>query len=359
MGTTRGSRRQGAVRLADVAREAQVSSALASRVLNDDEGVRATPETKARIAAVADRLGYVPNAAAKSLRVRRNGLLGLVVHDLSSPIHLELLRGAREEASSRGCFLVLVDVHELLDDHDAFRVLVRGNRVDGLIVQGGQGAFDERLSEIAAALPTVVVNGPPPPSETAVSSVYPDEHAGARLLTEHLLSLGHRRIGFVSGPEVSATNRFREEGITAALTAAGTSLDPADCAYRDWSADGGRSGLGELLQRWDAGRSRPTALIAGNSLIGVGVIRGAADAGIDVPAALSVAATHDMWMAEHLVPSLTTVALPLREMGTVAVRRLLAGGEAGSTSIVTDPPPLLHVRGSTAPPAATRRASAR
>ncbi|MGO1768806.1 MAG: LacI family DNA-binding transcriptional regulator [Microbacterium sp.] len=347
MGTVRGTRRQGTVRLADVAREAQVSNALASRVLNDDEGVRATPETKARIVATAERLGYVPNAAAKSLRVQRNGLLGLVVHDLSSPIHLELMRGAREEASARGSFLVLADVHELLDDDDAFRVLVRGNRVDGLVIQGGQGEFDDRIAEIAQALPAVVVNAPAPTSSAVVSSVYPDEIAATRLLTEHLLALGHRRVGFVSGPEASTTSRLREEGVVAALAASGLSLHAADRVHGDWSADGGRSGFGELLSRWNADGSRPTALIAGNSLIGAGVIRAAADAGIAVPDDLSVAAVHDMWIAEHLVPSLTTVALPLREMGALAVRQLLTSGEAGATIVVTDPPPVLHVRGST------------
>ncbi len=345
----------GPVRLADVARLAGVSAPLASRVLNGHPSARATPETKARILESAAQLGYVPNVAAKSLRASRTGLIGLVVHDLSSPIYLELMRGARAEAGEHQYFLVLGDIDELLADDEAFTIFVSGRRVDGLIVQGGHQGFDQRIADIARAVPTVVVNAPPRPGEevaeaVAVSYVYPDEPAASRILTEHLLALGHTRIGLVSGPRESMTNRLREEGIRSSLTDAGLELRDEDLVFGEWSADGGRAGLHELVARWgatDAGH--PTALIAGNTLIGIGILGAAAGLGLRIPADLSVAAVHDTWISEHLVPSLTTVSLPLYEMGVTAVRRLLEPADAPREVLLTEPLPELHRRASTAP----------
>ncbi|WP_353114824.1 LacI family DNA-binding transcriptional regulator [Microbacterium sp.] len=344
------ARRPVGVKLADVAAAAGVSIALVSRVLNSDPAARATPETKSRILDAARALGYVPNVAAKSLRVRRNGLIGLVVHDLSSPIHLELLRGARTESAAHNYFLVLGDVDELLDDEEAFKILVNGNRVDGLIVQGGHRGFDERISDIADVLPTVIVNAPSPVERDRAANVSPDEPAGTRALTAHLLSLGHTRVGLVSGPSDSMTATLRERGVRSAMADAGLQLLERDVVYADWSADGGRAGLDELVARWAGAADRPTALIAGNSLIGIGILGAARSHGLAVPDDLSVCAVHDTWINEHLVPSLTAVSLPLYEMGVVAVRQLL-DATVPREIVLTDPPPMLHVRASTRSPA--------
>lgn len=338
--------RSGPVRLADVAEAAGVSRALASRVLNGDPAARAAAGTKARIIETAARLGYVPNVAAKSLRGNRTGLIGLVVHDLSSPIYLELMRGAREEAARHSYFLVLGDVDELLADEEAFRILISGRRVDGIVMQGGHGELDRRVGDIARALPTVVVNAPTDVEHEGATQVYPDEVAATRLLTEHLMGLGHRRIGLVSGPRQSMTNRLREEGIVTALAAAGLELREEDRVHGEWSADGGRAGVDQLVGRWGAGVDRPSALIAGNSLVGIGMLGALARHGLAIPRDLSVAAVHDTWINEHLAPSLTAVSLPLHEVGTVAVRTLLAGSHGGR-HILSDPPPVLHARGST------------
>ncbi|GAA3650052.1 LacI family DNA-binding transcriptional regulator [Microbacterium marinilacus] len=336
------------VRLSDVAAAAGVSVPLASRILNRDPAARATEATRTRVLEAAAELGYVPNVAAKSLRLRRNGLIGLVVHDLSSPIHLELMRGARAEAAAHAHFLVLGDVDELLQDDTSFRTFVSGNRVDGLIVQGGHGGFDERIADIAQALPTVIVNAPSRVARDRVTSVFPDEPGGTRLLTEHLLALGHTRIGLVSGPRDSTTGMLREEGFSSALADAGLSLREEDRVHTDWSSAGGRAAMIELAARWQGSADRPTAVIAGNSLIGVGILGAAPGCGLSVPTDLSVAAVHDTWISEHLVPPLTTVSLPLYEMGALAVRQLLADSPGGTEILVDDPRPQLHPRASTA-----------
>ncbi|TCP56659.1 LacI family transcriptional regulator [Tamaricihabitans halophyticus] len=344
----RARQRRDGVRLADVAAAAQVSTPLASRVLNADPNVRAADETKARVLEAAERLGYVPNIGARTLRQRRTGLLGLVVHNLSSPIYLDLLQGARTEAAANNYFLVLGDVDELLTDEEAYRILVNGKRIDGLIVQGGHGEFDQRIADIAHALPTVIVNAPPTLTETVAPLVAPDEGAATRMLTEHLLALGHTRIGLISGPRDSPTNQLRVEGVRAALASAGCALHDVDTVHLTWSAEAGHAGLRELATRWGNSSTRPTALIAGNSLIGIGMLRAAAELGIEVPRDLSIAAVHDTWISEHLVPALTTVSLPLREMGETAVRLLLTDRPEAQQIIISDPPPLLHARATTA-----------
>ncbi|WFR65875.1 MFS transporter [Curtobacterium flaccumfaciens] len=332
-------------RLVDVASAARVSPALASRVLRGDDTVRVAEDTRARVRRVADELGYVPNAAARHLRTRRTGLIGVVVHDLSSPIYTQVFAGAREAAERRDYLTVLGDADELLTSPATFRAFVSERRVDGLVVQAGHSTFDARVPEIAEQIPIVVFNAPVDatdggPTAPSVPSVYPDEVAAAELLTEHLLARGHRRIGFVSGPADSVTTRLRLDGVHAALAAAGVSTDVV-CRFGDWTAMSGRAEADALLLAPEP----PTAIVAANTLIGAGAIASAAANGLRVPDDVAVAAIHDAWIADVLVPSLTTVALPLREVGSRAVTLLLDGGPG--TTLVSDPAPRLVPRAST------------
>jgi LacI family transcriptional regulator len=333
-----------AVRLADVAAAAEVSPALASRVLNGDVTVRATPETKQRILDAAHQLGYVANAAARHLRINTTGLIGLVVHDLTSPIYVDLLAGAREAAAEHGYFLLLGDADELMSNPQTFKNLVAARRIDGIIIQAGHAHFEERIEEIAAVLPTVVVNAPMN-GRAGVVGVYPDEILAARTLTAHLVGLGHRRIGFVTGPHDSETSRLRLEGFGRGLSDAGIDLDDDLVHYCDWTAAGGESGLRSLMTA-SAG-TRPTAVIAANTLIGAGALSAAAAMALAVPGQLAIAAIHDSWLADYLVPSLTTIELPLREVGSQAVRILLEDAIVEGDVVVTSPAPLLHRRNST------------
>jgi LacI family transcriptional regulator len=342
-------RRTKHVRLSDVAAAAGVSVALASRVINGhDQGARSSEATKERIRKAARDLGYVADIAARNLQASRTGLIGLVVHDLTSPIYAELLAGARSAAVDRGYFLILGDADELLENPATFETLIAARRVDGIIVQGGHRAFEAKIEEIAQILPTVVVNAPMEDRAPGVSGVYADEVAASGLLTSHLVDAGHRRIGLIVGPETSATARLRRRGVEEELARHSLLLAPSDVASTEWTADGGREGLAALLERWALAESgHPTALIAGNTLIAAGAFAEAAARGVTIPGELAVGAIHDSWIARTLVPSLTTVSLPLREMGIAAVRRLLDSAESTGDILVSDPPPLLHAREST------------
>ncbi|BDZ49599.1 LacI family transcriptional regulator [Frondihabitans sucicola] len=310
-------------------------------MLNGDTSARAAPETKKRIVDAAAALGYVANAAARQLRESRTGLLGLVVHDLSSPIYVEVLAGARAEAEKNGYFLLLGDADELMTNPATFRALVEARRVDGILIQAGHSDFDKRIGDVAAHVPTVVFNAPMHDSAVDVSGVYADEVGAARLLTEHLLVRGHRRIGFLSGPRDSSTSHLRLAGFRAALDEAGVD-DDAFVFYGDWTAATGAAGVHEAL----AQSRPPTAVIAGNTLIGLGALSEATSLAVKVPDDLAVAAIHDAWFADYLAPTLTTVALPLRELGATAVRTLLAGGTP-SDVVVGTPAPVVVVRAST------------
>jgi LacI family transcriptional regulator len=332
------------VRLADVAAAADVSPALASRVLNGDLTARATPETKQRIADAARELGYVANAIARQLRNKTTGLIGLVVHDLTSPIYVDLMSGARAAAAEHGYFLLLGDADELMSNPQTFRNLVAARRIDGIVIQAGHADFESRIEEIARILPTVVVNAPMD-GRAGVVGVYPDEVLGSRMLTDHLLELGHRRIAFLSGPEDSQTSHLRLEGYAQALSCAQIAFDEELVRYGDWRADGGESGFRSVMD--SAGDSRPTAVFAANTLIAAGALSAAAAMDISVPGDVAVAAIHDSWLADYLVPSLTTIELPLRQVGWQAVRILLADSVVEGDVVVSSPAPALHRRNST------------
>jgi LacI family transcriptional regulator len=325
-------------RLADVAATAGVSEALASRVLNGDATVRASEGTRDRIRRAADEHSYVPNRAARALRTRRTGLLGLIVHDLTSPVYVEFLAGARAEAEARGASLLLGDADQLMANPASFRDLVGSGRVDGIIIQAGHSDFDERIADIAAALPTLVMNAP----VAGVASVYPDDAAATRLLTEHLVDTGRRDIALVIGPRDATTSRVRAEGWRAALATAGLPIPEHRLLSGDWSAGSGTAAFASL---WDGG-PRPDAVIGGNVIVATGLLAAAIRSGVDVPGELAVVGIQDAWFADYLTPALTTVELPQRAVGARAVAEILDHPGHARHVLIDAPAPVLHVRAS-------------
>ncbi|WP_051898797.1 LacI family DNA-binding transcriptional regulator [Sciscionella sediminilitoris] len=326
--------------LADVARRAGVSVGLVSRILNGDGTLRTRAETREQVLAAARELNYVPHGAARALRLARAGAIGLVVHDVSNPIHAEIIEGAQEALASSGQVLLLANARELADGGRAFDRLVGEGRIDGLLWQGGGFDFDTALAARASrTLPTLLVNSRP---LAEVGSVRLQDERAAECAVEHLRELGHERIGFLGGRPGSDLSERRKAGYR---TAMGT-VDEAFVVEQEWDATAGYAAMGELLARG----TRPTAVLAANIVLGTGALAAAREWGIRVPEEMSVVTIHDAWSAAHAWPPLTTVRLPLREMGRRAVELVL--DEPGRPELVlTDPPPELLVRASTAPPA--------
>lgn len=341
--------------LRDVAVEAGVSPAIASRVLNSDPDVRVREETRARIQAAAQTLGYVPHSLARSLRGARTGAIGLVMHGLDSPINADVLRGAQAHCAAAGYVTLLAEAEELAANDSQLRAFLARGRLDGVILHSGYGDEDRLLSAITRSVPAVLMNAD---DDSAVATVRVDDAAAATIATTHLLDLGHQAIAYVAGPRGSQTSDRREVGYRKAL-AAGGHLDEAVVVHADWSADSGVAAAKDLI----ALEELPTGIVVVNAVTAAGVLSGFRDAGIAVPDQVSVITIHDSWFLEHLSSALTAVRLPLQELGATAARLLIEEIESrgkGSASrseefasrdeFIGEPPPHVVVRGSTGPP---------
>jgi LacI family transcriptional regulator len=311
----------GRVRILDVASAAGVSIATVSASLNEVESARISAETRARVREVADRLGYVPNRLAQGLRAQRSGTIGFVGDTVATtPYAVEMILGALEaaRAADRVVLLMNTEGHRDLEARELATLLQ--HQVDGVLY----ATMYHRSVEVPAALrdtPVVLVD-----AETAdptVSSVVPDEVAGAMTAVGELLRHGHRRISFINNADptiLAATGRL--EGYKRALGQAGIDIDPAlIIVATDHGPEGGYRAARQLL----ALPERPTGLFCFRDPMAMGVYRAALEAGLRIPQDLSVVGFDDMELvASGLFPGLTTVALPHYEMGAWGITRLLA-----------------------------------
>jgi DNA-binding LacI/PurR family transcriptional regulator len=330
--------------ISDVAREAGVTSGVVSRVLNADPTLQIRSATRDRVLAAARELDYVPSHAARALRHSQSNAIGLAVHDIANPVYSEIIVGAQRAAAEAGYVLLLADVDSIAHGDERFRRAVHGGAIDGLLLQRAGTGADRRVVQTASArIPTVLLND----RSVGLASVGLDDRGGTRLATQYLLDLGHTEIAHL---RVGGTGRSgaRVRGWRDTLAHAGLA------ARQEWVVDGGHTvdmgyaGMRELL----AVPQLPTAVVVGNVLAAIGAMTAIRDAGLRVPGDLSVVALHDIVYAAHLAPALTTVTMPLRELGSMAVILLLeelAGG-APRHVVLKEPAPRLITRDSTAPP---------
>ncbi|MVA74694.1 LacI family DNA-binding transcriptional regulator [Auraticoccus sp. F435] len=334
--------------LRDVAAHAGVSISVASRVLNDDPEVRIRAETRQRVVDAARLLSYAPNSAGRSLRKARSSVLALVVPDVTNATFTDLTRGVEEEALRRGYSVLLGSSERMQPGTQGFSRLLSERRVDGVLLQKGD---DTRGELVTSALTdhrqiTFVNSGP----VEDISTVALDDQTGAALATQHLLDLGHRRIGLVNGLPTADTGRRRAEGFATALAGAGLRADERHVTELGYTLPAGRNAARLILSR----PHPPTAVVVANVNAAFGVLLEAREMGVDVPGSLSVVAVHDVWEADIPVPALTTVKMPMVELGATAVSELLdriSGGPARH-AVVRDPAPVVVLRESTAPPPA-------
>lgn len=327
------------VTLADVAAAAGVDRSVVSRVINRDQRLVIKDETRARVLDAVAKLHYYPNAAARSLRTARAGTIGFLIPDLGNYIYAEIVRGAEEEATTQGVLLLTGIVHE--DHPERYVDLLASGRVDGILLFSDRLSDDTIAALVGTGRPIVSINQR---LSGIAKSVLADDEMASRVAVEHLLDFGHRRVAHIRGPLGSDTAERRLAGYRAALTDAG--VDPRDewIVPSDYTAAGGREAMIQLLDH----ESRPTAVLVANVAMAVGAIAAATAAGLRVPDDISVASIHDHPLATDISPSLTTVRMPLAEMGRAGVRALLGldGSDTGIT--VVGSPIELVVRQSTA-----------
>ena len=335
------------VTLADVANEAGVDQSTVSRVLRNDHLAKTTDETRARIHEASARLGYVPNAAARSLAMKRTSTIGLLIPNSLSFVIVDIIRGAQDAASELGYVLMVADASELGRASDAVKSLVLEGRVDGLLIASGT-ITDKITDDLLEGFKNCVILNRRIGSRAP--SVIEDDEVGMFLATRELIDNGHERIACLAGPEDIDTSRRRLTGFRQAMKEANLTVAKSDVVHRPFDEAGGYDGAAHLL----SSAQRPTAIASASLAAAVGGMAAARDAGILMPQELSFTAFHDAPLANYLSPRLTTVAMPLEQLGREAVLMLhrQLNGLAGPIHVtVRDPAPRLVRRQSVAPPA--------
>ena len=327
------------VRLVDVAVACGVTKSVASRALNGDPSLTIRPATRMRILAAAQELGYRPHAGARALAGARARALALLIPDLSNPVYSRIVRGAYRRARDRGYVMLLVEDTPADGADETFADLVEEGRVDGLLIASARP--DHRLLASARLdrLPHVFVNREMPGSGRNVGMDLAEASATA---VRHLHELGHTRIGLVSGPAALHPARVREQGFRDQMTRLG--LDPACCVSAPFSEEGGSEAARHLLAR----RPAPTALYCGTLGQAIGALHAVRVLGLRVPEDVSVVSYDDLPLADYLSPPLTTVAMPLLELGAAAVDAVLDQLEGAAPHDVAIPTmPVVVTRAST------------
>jgi DNA-binding LacI/PurR family transcriptional regulator len=332
-------------RLVDVARAAGVHVSTASRVINGRGELAIRPETRARILDTAERMHYRPNAIARGLKTATAGAIGLLVPSLRNPVLSEITRGAFDRAWERGYVVLLAEDSGTSGVVEAYERLVGEGRIDGILIASARPSSPLLDRFTADEVPCVFVNRRHPGSGRNVSMR--EEDAG-RVAADHLLSLGHRRLGHVAGPQELDTARRRRDGFLDAAAAMGVAIAVEQAPFEE------RGGF-EAMQRLLSRRSPPTGVFVSNINQAVGAMAGARAAGRRVPDDLSVVGYDHDPVGEYLDAPLTTIAMPLHELGSVAADALIDQVEGGAPrDLMLETAPQLVIRGSTASPPNTR-----
>ena len=332
--------------LVDIARHANVSPATVSRVLNDTAPVRDPVRTRVLNSLTA--LGYEPPTARSTSSALRD-TVALIIPDILNPYFPEIVRGVQDEAGLDGFLPLLLDTAEDPQRERQFvRMLSSSQPVSGVIVCGSRLPVDDLISiRSRHTVPMVLLNRSIHHSE--VSCVIADTGTATYRATHHLLDLNHKRIAYLPGPTISEASQVRRRGIESALKEAGLSLPEEYCPITFPSVDGGFQAMSALLTL--PSDKRPTAVIAYNDVMALGVLHAIRAHHLRVPEDISVIGMDDIAIASHANPPLTTVAQPKYRMGRLAMqilRRMIEGHpppEDGYTLVESS----LIIRESTAP----------
>jgi LacI family transcriptional regulator len=303
-----------AVTIRDVAAHAGVSVATVSRALNGSGPVGA--ETRERIEAAVESLRYRPNSAARSLITRRTRMLGVLLPDLFGEFFSELIRGIDQAAQAAGYHLLLSSSHDDASDLEAALEGMHG-RVDGLLAMApkvGTRVLDELLpGNVPIVLLSSAYEG------DAYGTLRIDSFGGARAMVAHLAGHGHRRIAVINGPVENFDAQERLRGYRSALAEAGLAPSSELEVAGDFTGLAGFSGANALLDL----EHRPTAIFATNDAMAIGALSALQAAGVSVPEEMALAGFDDVSSTRYTNPPLTSVHVPIHELGARAVARLV------------------------------------
>ena len=330
-----------------VARRAHVSTATVSRVINGTAFV--APETAERVRKAITALNFYPDVNARTLGSGRSGLYGLIISDITNPYFPELVKAFEDIAVEHRQEVLIANTNydPLRMETCVMRMLQR--KVDGVAImtsEMGEHLVD-RLSR--REIPMVFMDTPVVAPRTSVIRV--DYEAGVNAAMQHLFDLGHKRIAFISGPLTLRSAQLRAEAFRRALEQHGMDSNPPSWVQEgDHRVEGGHHAMQQILR---GGKRQPTAVLTSNDLTAIGAIGAIHEAGLRIPADISVVGFDGIELSAYTQPALTTLAVPRGELAAEAFRCLLRHGK-GTPKKQTEPDPVivprLLLRQSTAPP---------
>ncbi|WP_353854917.1 catabolite control protein A [Bacillus sp. Bos-x628] len=303
------------VTIYDVAREANVSMATVSRVVNGNPNVK--PTTRKKVLEAIDRLGYRPNAVARGLASKKTTTVGVIIPDISSVFYSELARGIEDIATMYKYNIILSNSDQNTDKELHLLNTMLGKQVDGIVFMGGN-ITDVHVEEFKRS-PVPIVLAASVEEQGKTPSVNINYEQAIYDSVQLLVEKGHKRIAFVSGPLSEPINSVRKlAGYKRALKEAGIAFDDMLVAEGDYSYDSGIEAIANLLEQSD----RPTAVIAATDEMALGVIHGAQDRGVSIPEDLEIIGFDNTRLSLMVRPQLTTVVQPTYDIGAVAMRLL-------------------------------------
>ncbi|MFJ7678821.1 catabolite control protein A [Peribacillus sp. NPDC097198] len=298
----------------DVAREANVSMATVSRVVNGNPNVK--PATRKKVADVINRLGYRPNAVARGLASKKTTTVGVVIPDISSIFFAELARGIEDIASMYKYNIILSSSDENIDKEFHLLNTMLGKQVDGIVFMSGN-ITDEHVKEFKNSPVPIVLAGSVEESGQ-VPSVNIDYEAAAFDAVMSFAKNGHKRIGYVSGNLSAPINEKKLTGYKQGLKEAGLSFDESLLVEGDYTYDSGIESFDKFLEAED----RPTAILVGADEMALGIVHAAQDKGFNVPGDFEVISFDNTRLTLMVRPQITTIVQPLYDIGAVSMRLL-------------------------------------
>ncbi|KLU60603.1 HTH-type transcriptional repressor CytR [Peptococcaceae bacterium CEB3] len=330
------------VKMSDVAKRANVSTATVSRVLSKEGYV--SEETRNKVLEAIDILGYTPNRLASNFRKSSSHTVLAIIPDITNPFFSEVVKGLEKVAAERGYHVLLGDTGNSLHVERDLMELVREQVADGVILATAR-VTNEEIEKLGRGLPIVVAceyfDG------ISIPTVSIDNVVAAREATQYLIDCGHRRIAFISGRFNIVLNRDRIRGYRQALEYNGLHVHEGLIQEGDWTMESGMNAMSRIL----AMDQLPTAVFAASDEMAVGALKSLKAKGLRVPDDMSVMGFDDISLSEMVEPELSTVQQPKRELGELAIRMLLniiEGKKLERTQVILSH--RLVIRGSTAPP---------
>jgi LacI family transcriptional regulator len=318
--------------LAEVARQAGVSIATASRVLNQSSHPVAEA-TRKRVLEAAEAVGYSPSALARALVTQRSRIIGVIVGDIVDPYFAEITRGIEDVGAKAGYLTIVCNADRRTElEEEQMRVLV-DYHAEGVVFAGSGYVNDPKGTELSRLVERARERGMTVLSlahrDFECPRIVVDNRAAAYDVTDYLISLGHRRIAFIKGPAGLYASEHRLEGYLAAMEEAG--LEPGPVFEGDFTYDLGHAAALRML----GGAELPDALIGANDETSIGAMTALRQAGVSIPEDISVAGMTDTRLARFT--DMTTVNIPLYQFGAVAARRIIAGESDGAGDEVVLP----------------------